>query len=118
MRIVLALALLLSVSACARGSRTTSQGVAAEEIEPTYLRVENRAFADMTIYVLRSSAARIRLGTVSGASSATFRIPQNLLFGTTALRFMADPIGSSRAPISDEIGVRPGDTVTITIPPQ
>jgi hypothetical protein len=32
------------------------------------------------------------------------------------LRFLADPIGGNRAPVSDEIAVEPGDEVTLTIP--
>lgn len=119
MRSLLALLLVLAAPACARSTTaTTSQGANADQNAPAYVRVENRAFTDMNIFVLRSGGQRIRLGLVSGASNATFTIPQGLLFGTTALRFMADPVGSSRTPISEEIGVRPGDTVTLTIPPQ
>jgi len=34
------------------------------------------------------------------------------------LRFLADPIGGSRTPISEEIVVRNGDVVQLMIPPQ
>ncbi|HJU89002.1 MAG TPA: hypothetical protein VJ672_06385 [Gemmatimonadaceae bacterium] len=120
MRVLLALALASTLAACASKSTTSSsnQRSSAAAVEPTYVKVENRSFTDMNIYVIRSAGQRIRLGMVSGASNATFQIPQSLLFGTTALRFLADPIGSSRTPVSDEIGIRPGDTVTLTIPPQ
>ena len=119
MRVLLAIVLTLSIAACAKTATTsTNANASAETIEPTYVKVENRSFTDMNIYVIRSAGQRIRLGMVSGASNATFQIPQGLLFGTTALRFLADPIGSSRTPVSDEIGIRPGDTVTLTIPPQ
>jgi hypothetical protein len=37
--------------------------------------------------------------------------------GLTQLRFIADPIGSTRASVSEEITVAPGDTVMMTIPP-
>jgi hypothetical protein len=80
------------------------------------LRVENQAFLDMTIYVYRSSQ-RIRLGTATGNSVTRLTIPANLIFGATPLRFQADPIGGSRAPISSEITVAPGDEVVLTIPP-
>jgi hypothetical protein len=35
----------------------------------------------------------------------------------TTLRFIADPIGSNRAGVSEEIMVTPGDSVVLTIPP-
>src|SRR4051812_12993308 len=88
----------------------------AEPVPPTRLRVENQAFLDMTIYVYRSSQ-RIRLGSATGNSVTRLTIPANLIFGATALRFQADPIGGSRAPISSEITVSPGDEVVLTIPP-
>jgi hypothetical protein len=120
MKVLFALVFALTLAACAKNTSATNSGATAtdESREPTYVKVENRSFTDMNIYVIRSAGQRIRLGMVSGASTATFQIPQGLLFGTTALRFLADPVGSSRTPVSDEIGVRPGDTVTLTIPPQ
>ena len=88
-----------------------------EPAPPTYLKVENQAFLDMNVYVYRSSQ-RIRLGTVNGNSTTRMRIPSNLLFGSTPLRFQADPIGGNRASISQEISVSPGDEVMLTIPPR
>lgn len=82
----------------------------------TTLRVENQAYLDMNIYVVRGSQ-RIRLGTATGNSTSLFRIPADVVESAITLRFLADPIGGTRSPISDEIAVRPGDTVTLTIPP-
>ena len=81
----------------------------------TVLEVDNQAVLDMDVYVLRSSQ-RIRLGTATGLHTSQFKIPGDLIFGSTALRFLADPIGANRLPISDEITVSPGDTVHMTIP--
>jgi hypothetical protein len=88
----------------------------AEPVPPTRLRVENQAFLDMTIYVYRSSQ-RIRLGLASGNSTTRLVIPANLIFGATPLRFEANPIGGTRASLSHEITVSPGEEVTLTIPP-
>jgi hypothetical protein len=88
----------------------------AEPVPPTRLKVENQAFLDMTIYVYRSSQ-RIRLGLASGNSTTRLTIPPNLIFGSTPLRFQADPIGGNRPAISQEIMVSPGDEVVLTIPP-
>ena len=94
----------------------TSGGEQAVPAEPTYVKVQNRAYLDMNIYVFRSSQ-RIRLGTVNGNNTSRLLIPANLLFGSTPLRFMADPIGGRRQPTSEEITVSPGDEVVLTIPP-
>ena len=87
----------------------------AEPVAPTYLRVENRAFLDMTIFVYRSSQ-RIRLGSATGNSTTRLRIPNDLIFGSTPLRFQADPIGGKRQSVSQEISVSPGDEVILMIP--
>lgn len=110
-----ALALVLTVAAgCAQ--QQADPNVAAEPVEPTRLRVENRAFLDMTIYVYRG-AQRVRLGQASGNSVTRMTIPANLIFGNTPLRFQADPIGGNRTPITQEISVSPGDEVILTLPP-
>lgn len=101
-------------SACARNRDPDED---AEPVPPTILKVENQAFLDHNIYVYRS-AQRIRLGTVNGNSTARMTIPRSMIFGATALRFQADPIGGNRASTSEEITVSPGDEVTLVIPPR
>lgn len=83
----------------------------------TTLRVDNQAVLDMTIYALRGSERR-RLGFAGALRVTLLQIPPSLIFGATPLRFLADPIGSNRAPVSEEISVSPGDEVTLQIPPQ
>ena len=111
----------MMVAACLAIASGCSQNVdpnePVEPIPPTTLRVENQAFLDMTIYVYRSTQ-RIRLGTATGNSVTRLRIPANLIFGATSLRFQADPIGSTRSSISTEISVAAGDEVMLTIPPR
>jgi hypothetical protein len=112
------LALTLTTAACAKSATTNRANTNVSAISGrAWVTVENRAFSDMTIYVLRG-AERSRLGLVTGASTSTFEIPERMIFGTTALRFLADPIGGNQTPVSQEIGVQPGDTVVLTIPPQ
>ena len=94
----------------------TQQEEAAEPVPPTYVRVENRAYLDMNVYVYRS-AQRMRLGTTNGNSTARYIIPHSLMFGPTPLRFQADPIGGNRQPVSEEVSVSPGDEVVLVIPP-
>ena len=70
----------------------------------------------MNVYAARS-AQRVRLGTATGNSKTNFTVPSTLVNGLTPLRFIADPIGGTRASVSQEITVAPGDTVVLTIPP-
>jgi hypothetical protein len=81
------------------------------------LQVDNQSFLDMNIYLVTTGGARIRLGTAGGNSSTTLRIPATHIFGGSEIRFLADPIGSNRTPISQGITVFPGDTVRLIIPP-
>jgi hypothetical protein len=113
-RLVLPFMLLAIVAAaCVTRSRSNRPPPA---VEPTYARITNQSWLDMNVYVLRSSQ-RIRLGTVGANQTQRFRLPQNLIFGATPLRFLVDPIGSSRTAQSFEIVVSPGDEVQLTIPP-
>jgi hypothetical protein len=68
------------------------------------------------VYVLRG-AQRQRMGIAESLSSTSLRIPDNIIFGPTALRFEIDPLGSNASPISTEITVSPGDEVTLRVPP-
>ncbi len=105
--------LLLGASAC----KTFSPGAgASDQSYPTVVQVDNQGFLDMNIYAARSSQ-RVRLGTAVGNSKTNLTIPPGLVTGLTPLRFIADPIGGSRASVSMEITVAPSDTVVLTIPP-
>jgi hypothetical protein len=82
----------------------------------TTLRVDNQAVLDMDIYALQNSQ-RIRIGTAGALKVSVFKIPPSLIFGISTFRFIADPIGSRRLPVTEEISVTPGDEITMTIPP-
>lgn len=85
--------------------------------EPTTVIVDNRATLDMNIYIVRSSGQRIRIGTATSLSTTKLTIPRGIVMGLTTVRFLADPIGSNRLPISEEITVMEGDEVTLMLPP-
>lgn len=83
---------------------------------PSFVEVRNQSFYDMNIYLIRTGT-RIRLGTVAGNRSAVFEIPRTYVNPGLAVRFQADPVGSSRTPFSQEIGINPGERIVLTIPP-
>jgi len=106
--------LVLFAAACTGTGRN-----APRPTERASVRVANQSWSDMTIYVLtgNGSASRQRLGLVTGNGSATFTIPDRLVGLGQSVRFQADPVGSSNVAQSFEIFVRPGQQVTVTIPP-
>jgi hypothetical protein len=109
---------MLLVLAAACHSGTGGQpGDAAEPVPKTTLTVVNQAFLDMNVYALPQDGARVRIGTVTGNSTQTFRLPEYLVRTPITMRFLLDPIGGNRAPISNTISVSPGDNVELQIPP-
>jgi hypothetical protein len=112
-RILLIPILVLAVALAGCASLRRGTGPTAPT---TTIRVENQGFLDMTVYVMRS-AERVRLGLAPGGVTTSFVIPADLPQSGTPLRFVADPIGSARASVSDQITVQPGDQVTMVIPP-
>jgi len=52
----------------------------------------------------------------TGLRRTRFKLPQGLVFGSTSLRFMADPVGGSATPVSEEIQVTEGEEVVLRIP--
>jgi hypothetical protein len=101
-----------SIAACA--SAAGKQAAAARP--RTMVEVDNQALADMNIYLVRGGQ-RIRLGMATGLSKTQFTIPQGIVFGSTSLRFMADPVGGRATPVSEEITVVEGEVVVLRIPP-
>jgi hypothetical protein len=101
----------LLFSACSTRQRSEGELLA----DRTTVTVDNQSFSDMTIYVSRGQ--RVRLGSARGHSKTTFTIPPSIVAGVSTLRFIADPIGSTRSSVSEEISVNPGDSVGLTIPP-
>jgi hypothetical protein len=102
----------VAVAACA--GKSGPAGTTPDN--PAVLEVENRGFADMVIYAI-SGSQRLRLGLATGNSTKSFTIPNSILRGAGTLRFLADPVGGTRTPVSDELSVEPGEVVTLTIPP-
>jgi hypothetical protein len=114
MRSLFAALALSGVLAVIPGCATRTRANSAEPT--TTVVVENQSTFEMTVYVVRG-AERVRLGTSRPITETRFRIPAGIVFGPTTLRFQADPIGSTRAPITQEIVVTPGDQVRLRIPP-
>ena len=84
--------------------------------EPTFLMVDNKGYADMRIYV-HAGTSRRSIGIAGGLKTTRLTIPAHVVGTSAHLRFSADPIGGSRQSYSQELFVREGDEITLTIPP-
>src|SRR5262245_44659916 len=84
MRIITAiLALMILLSSC-----SSSRQAGGQSESKTLVRVENRNFLDMKVYILRGNE-RIRIGTVTGNGREVFVVPDGLIIGVSSLRFLA-----------------------------
>jgi hypothetical protein len=80
----------------------------------TEMRVDNQHFNDMTIWATRPGSQRYRLGDVTGLSTATFKLPRNLVaYGTVDV--IAVPIGAAGVARTGELSVSPGETIVFTV---
>ncbi|MEX2179487.1 MAG: hypothetical protein WD801_12305 [Gemmatimonadaceae bacterium] len=111
-RLFAALIAVALLSGCA-----AMRGASEDSGEPARVRVENRAYTDMTIYALEGGSVRRRLGVASSVSTSTFTIPASLVGLGREVQFLADPIGARGSQATRRIMVYPGDTVVLTIPP-
>src|SRR5689334_21272192 len=72
--------------------------------EKAFVEVENQGFADMTVYVVDGSN-RVRLGLANGHTTTKLNISSSLVGAGRVLRFLCDPVGSSRTEVTQEVFV-------------
>ena len=78
------------------------------------LEVENHAWNDIIIYLVRGSSAD-RLGMVGGLNTQTFIFPYRKLGSGTDVRLRAYPIGGPRSFTSENLMVQPGQWIKWTL---
>ena len=88
-----------------------------DSAERATIAVDNRAFSDMTIYLVETGGSRRRLGLATGLSTTVFTIPATVVGRGRELQFYVDPVGSQRTGSSNTLYVTPGQRVVLTIPP-
>ena len=102
--VVPTLVLLVAPAGCIKHS------VIPDEPDVITISVSNSNPLDMTVYAVNQSM-RIRLGTVSTASTQRFTISLHQISPTGELQLLADPVGSRRTFTSEPIHVFPGQAV-------
>jgi hypothetical protein len=89
--------------------------VEAEEVVETTIRVENRHWSDVTIYIFRRSA-RARLGTVTSNATRIFRVPVGMGAGQAVdVVLLADAIGSDDQFQTERLSVLQGQEVLLRL---
>jgi hypothetical protein len=81
-----------------------------EPAAPATLRVENRHWLDVDVYVVQSGH-RSRLGTVTATSATSFVFPRSLVLQQAPIQLLAAPIGAPRSLVTETIVVRAGTRV-------
>ena len=94
------------------GCHKTKSSEPAPEQPKTMLHVTNGEFLDAIVYVV-DRGQRVRLGVASSNRTTTFEIPKHLLFASTPLSFVLDPIGAPARPSTGEVVIDPGDDLEL-----
>src|SRR5262245_24826278 len=99
--------LMIGTGACA-----AHPGTGAPAPERVAVTVKNSNWMDMDVFAVRGTT-RARVGSVTGLTTATFRVPANFA-PDGILQFMVDPVGSDGTYVTDKIVVSPGQRVELT----
>lgn len=78
------------------------------------VRIVNRNWADMRVYLGREGQ-RAFLGLVTSGAAVTFPAPADMARAATAIRLVAEPVGSADVFVSEPFLADPGRTVEWTI---
>ena len=104
----------LLLGCAARSEDGDADPLPAETSAELALEVENHAWSDIVIYLVRGTAAD-RLGMVGALSTETFVFPYRRLGIGTDVRLRAYPIGGPRAFTSENVLVQPGQWIKWTL---
>ncbi len=105
------------LAACASGGGGASGDPELDALthvpDTVFVVVKNRYRLDVNIYAVYMSTRRF-LGIVTTNGTSEFAVRGNVAVGNN-FRVLADPIGSSGSYVTDEILVRRGDVVQVTV---
>ena len=103
--------------ACASGGGGASDDPELDALthvpDTVFVVVTNRYRLDVNVYALYMSTRKF-LGVVTTNRTAEYAVRGNVAVGSN-FRVLADPIGGSGSYVTDEILVRKGDVVEVTV---
>ena len=109
-----ALALVLICFTLQCGHRARAPNVVNREPAEVLLTVTNHHFLDLTVY-LEHDGQRTRVGTVTAASTALFRLRGNELSGSRQFRLFAAAIGSGENVRTETLTIQSGQYIEWTL---
>lgn len=114
--LLIGLLVVSGVTACGSSNSSTDQPAPANQ--STMLEVVNHSSSDMDIYMSRMGD-RVRLGLAPANVTTKFELLPAQVAGVGTVEFQARPIlgGFGRPAQSEPTALRPGDTITLEIPP-
>jgi hypothetical protein len=115
MRAVWSLVVLAALTGCGANQETG----AVEPVAPTgpvTVLAENRRTDDVVVSLVRDGL-RQRLGLVPAQSSGNFQIPWSQVSNSGRVRLVATPIAGRRSFVSEQLVLRPGSEVTVSLTP-
>jgi hypothetical protein len=113
---VVALLLLVALSACARNRPGTDMdATAAQADEPSTIEFKNESLAQADVFVVVSGSDRRRLGTVFAGHTDTLTIPRELARRGT-VNIVARLLARSRTPSTGSLAISPGTHLSVRLP--
>ena len=83
---------------------------------PVTVVAENRRTDDVVVALLRDGVPQ-RLGLVTAQASGTFEIPWSGVSHAGRIRLVATPLAGRRRFVSDQLVLRPGSEVVVSVTP-
>jgi hypothetical protein len=104
---------------CARPARVDgAQDTPAPTAAPApdvHVVVENQNSSDVVVTLQSAGGRRIRLGSVSSATTRTLRFSAELAAGSQSLVLLAHPIGARETYVSERFTLQQGQDVVLTV---
>jgi hypothetical protein len=88
----------------------------AASTDPVTVLTENRRSDDVVVSLVRDGV-RQRLGLVAAQTRGTFEVPWTGVANAGRVRVVATPIAGRRSFVSEQLVLRPGSEVTISVTP-
>jgi hypothetical protein len=115
--LAVALGTLGMAAACSRAGRADPAAPAEPSPGAPVITFTNQGLDQVQVYAVRPGGDLRRLTTVASGRSETLTLPRDLTFSAGPVTIIAVPLASNRAASTGPITIRPGDRLTITMPP-
>ena len=115
MRRAWGLVALMAFAGCGANRETGNVGPLGTG-DPVTVLTENRRSDDLVVSLVRDGI-RQRLGLVAAQTSGSFEVPWTAVANAGRVRVVATPIAGRRSFVSEQLLLRPGSEVTISVTP-